>query len=162
MTIRVATKAELYCRRTLGAGHHIAPEYRHNPAARQQSDRFGAYGPKITRSRKAVRWWGSVAMKAANALVLCVGILLAAPTGAQQTQDVAPAKAQPAAAAETKDHLLIVSTTEVSEVSDLLADFRTLYPRIETVYSKVNSYEIYNRIVESSPSSEGPGDVVWS
>ena len=72
------------------------------------------------------------------------------------------AKGQPAAAAETKDQLLIVSTTEVSEVSDLLADFRALYPRIETVYSKVNSYEIYNRIVESPPSSEGPGDVVWS
>ena len=101
-------------------------------------------------------------MKAASALVLCVGILLAAPSGAQQTQDVAPAKAQPAAAAETKDQLLIVSTTEVSEVSDLLADFRALYPRIETVYSKVNSYEIYNHIVDPSPASDGPGDVVWS
>ena len=85
-------------------------------------------------------------MKAANALVLCVGILLAAPTGAQQTQDGAPAKdvakdtakAQPAAATDTKDQLLIVSTTEVSEVSDLLSDFRALYPRIDTVYSKVN------------------------
>ncbi len=101
-------------------------------------------------------------MKALNALVLCVGILLAAPTGAQQMQDVAPAKGQPAVAAETKDQLLIVSTTEVSEVSDLLADFRALYPRIEPIYSKVNSYEIYNRIVETPPSSEGAGDVVWS
>jgi iron(III) transport system substrate-binding protein len=98
-------------------------------------------------------------MRPANALVLCVGILLAAPAGAQQMQDAAPAKGQAAAVA---DKLHIVSTTEVSEVSDLLADFRALYPRIETVYSKVNSYDIYNRIVEASPSGEGPGDVIWS
>ena len=101
-------------------------------------------------------------MKAANALVLCVGILLAAPTGAQQLQDVAPAKGQLAAVAETRDQLHIVSTTDVSEVSDLLADFRALYPRIETAYSKVNSYDIYNRIVEPPSSSEGSGDVIWS
>jgi len=88
--------------------------------------------------------------------------LLAVPTGAQQMQDVAPAKGQPAAVAETRDQLLIVSTTEVSEVSDLLADFRALYPRIETVYSKANSYDIYNRIVESPSSSDGAGDVIWS
>ena len=101
-------------------------------------------------------------MRPANAVVLCVGILLAAPTGAQQMRDGAQTRGQPAAVAETKDKLHIVSTTEVSEVSDLLADFRTLYPRIETVYSKVNSYDIYNRIVESPPSSEGTGDLVWS
>ncbi|MDH6262209.1 ABC transporter substrate-binding protein [Bradyrhizobium sp. BR13661] len=101
-------------------------------------------------------------MKAANAMVLCVGILLAAPTGAQQMQDVAPAKGPLAAIAENRDKLHIVSTTEASEVSDLLADFRALYPRLETVYSKANSYDIYNRIVESPPSSEGSGDVIWS
>src|SRR6476619_8651462 len=98
-------------------------------------------------------------MRAANALILCVGTLLAAPAGAQQVQDVAPVKGQLAAVAETRDQLDIISTTEVSEVSDLLADFRALYPRIETNYSKVNSYDIYNRIVEASPSGEGPGDV---
>jgi iron(III) transport system substrate-binding protein len=101
-------------------------------------------------------------MKAANALVLCVGILLAAPTGAQQMQDVAADKGQKAAGIESRDKLTIISTTEESEVSDLLADFRALYPRIETVYSKVNSNDIYNRIVEPSSSSEAPGDVIWS
>jgi iron(III) transport system substrate-binding protein len=101
-------------------------------------------------------------MRAVNALVLCVGILLAAPTGAQQMRDVAPGKGQMAAAAEARDKLTIVSTTEELEVSDLLADFRTLYPRIETVYSKVNSNDIYDRIVEPSSSSEASGDVIWS
>ena len=38
-------------------------------------------------------------MRPANALVLCVGILLAAPTGAQQMPDAAPAKGQAAAVA---------------------------------------------------------------
>src|SRR6476620_10866798 len=40
--------------------------------------------------------------------------------------------------------------------------FRALYPRIETVYSKINSNDIYNRIVEPASSSEAPGDVIWS
>jgi hypothetical protein len=101
-------------------------------------------------------------MRAANALVLCVGILFAAPTGAQQMQDVAPAKGSVAAVAKARDQLNIVSTTEVSEVADLLADFRALYPRIETVYSKINSNDICNRIVEPASSSEAPGDVIWS
>jgi len=77
-------------------------------------------------------------------------------------QDVAPAKGSVAAVAEARDQLNIVSTTEVSEVADLLADFRALYPRIETVYSKINSNDIYNRIVEPASSSEAPGDVIWS
>jgi len=89
-------------------------------------------------------------------------MLFAAPTNAQQTQDVAPAKGQVAVVAESRDQLKIVSTTDASEVSDLLADFRALYPRIETVYSKVNSNDIFNRIVEPPSSSEASGDVIWS
>jgi hypothetical protein len=43
-TTKVATTTELYCRPLPDAGHHIAAEYRDNRGARQQSDRFGAYG----------------------------------------------------------------------------------------------------------------------
>jgi iron(III) transport system substrate-binding protein len=101
-------------------------------------------------------------MRAANALILCVGILFAEPTWAQQIQDVAPAKGQVAAVAEARDQLKIISTTDASEVSDLLADFRALYPGIETVYSKVNSNDIYDRIVDPPSSSDWSGDVIWS
>jgi iron(III) transport system substrate-binding protein len=101
-------------------------------------------------------------MRAANALALCIGILLAAPTLAQQSQDVAPAKGQVTAAAAARDELNIFSTTDASEVSDLLADFRARYPGIQTVYSKVNSNDIYNRIVDPPSSSEASGDVIWS
>jgi iron(III) transport system substrate-binding protein len=101
-------------------------------------------------------------MRAANALVLCVGILFAAPAMAQQRQDTGVAKGQVTAAAVTRDELNIFSTTDTSEVSDLLADFRALHPNIETVYSKVNSNDLYNGVVESSISSGTSGDVIWS
>jgi iron(III) transport system substrate-binding protein len=101
-------------------------------------------------------------MRAANALVLCVGTLFAAPTLAQQSQDVASVRGQVTAAAVTEDELTIFSTTDASEVSDLLADFRALYPGIKTVYSKVNSNDIYDGVVESSASSGTSGDVIWS
>jgi iron(III) transport system substrate-binding protein len=101
-------------------------------------------------------------MKAASALVLCIGILLAAPTMAQQGQEVVSPEVQVAAAAEAREQLNIVSTTDASEVTDLLADFRARYPAIETVYSKANSNDIYNRVVDPASSSEAPGDIIWS
>ena len=100
-------------------------------------------------------------MRAASALVLCTGILLAAPTMAQGQEVVSP-KIQVAAAAETREQLNIVSTTDASEVTDLLADFRARYPGIETVYSKANSNDIYNQVVDPASSSEAPGDIIWS
>jgi iron(III) transport system substrate-binding protein len=101
-------------------------------------------------------------MRAANALILSVGILVAAPALAQQALDAAPAKVQVTAVAAARDQLEILSTTNESEVSDLLADFRALYPGIETAYSKINSNDIYNRIVDPPTSSETSGDVIWS
>ena len=100
-------------------------------------------------------------MRAASALVLCTGILLAAPTMAQGQEVVSP-KIQVAAAAETREQLNIVSTTDASEVTDLLADFRARYPGIETIYSKANSNDIYNQVVDPASSSEAPGDIIWS
>jgi len=101
-------------------------------------------------------------MRAANALFLCIGILLAAPTMAQHLQDVAAPKGQLAAAVEAREQLNIVSTTDQSEVADLLADFRARYPGIEAVYSKVNSNDIYNQIVDPASSIGTPGDIIWS
>ena len=100
-------------------------------------------------------------MRAANALFLCA-ILLAAPTAAQQLREVAAPGSQVAATVEAREQLHIVSTTDASEVADLLADFRARYPGIETVYSKVNSNDIYNQIVDPASSSDTPGDIIWS
>jgi iron(III) transport system substrate-binding protein len=101
-------------------------------------------------------------MRAVSALFLCVGILLVAPTKAQQLREVAPSKGQAAAAVESKEQLNIVSTTDASEVADLLADFRARYPGIETVYSKENSNDIYDQVVDPASSGEAPGDLIWS
>jgi iron(III) transport system substrate-binding protein len=100
-------------------------------------------------------------MRAVNALFLYVGILLAAPTMAQPLPEVASPKDQ-VAAAEATQQLNIVSTTDVSEVADLLADFRARYPGVETVYSKASSNNIYNQIVDPSSSSAPSGDLIWS
>ena len=100
--------------------------------------------------------------RAAIALVCCVGILLAAPTKAQQAQDVAPDKRNLTASAGTRTQLNIIATTEGLEVAELLADFRARYPDIETVYSKINSNDIYDHIVDPASSDEAPGDIIWS
>src|SRR5258708_11183826 len=101
-------------------------------------------------------------MRAANALALCVGILLAAPAMAQQVKEVAPPKGQAPPAVEAREQLNIVSTTDASEVADLLADFRANYPNIETVYSKMNSNDIYNHIADPPSSGTASGDLIWS
>jgi iron(III) transport system substrate-binding protein len=101
-------------------------------------------------------------MRVANALLLCLGILLPVPTLAQQVQEVAAPKGQAGAAVEAKEQLNIVSTTEDSEVAELLADFRARYPDIDTVYSKINSNDIYNQIVDPPASGAASGDIVWS
>jgi iron(III) transport system substrate-binding protein len=100
-------------------------------------------------------------MRATNAVVLCVGILLAMPAVAQMREITAP-KDRVAAAVESREQLNIISTTDASEVADLLADFRARNPSIETVYSKVNSNDIYNQIIDPNSSSAAPGDVIWS
>jgi iron(III) transport system substrate-binding protein len=47
-------------------------------------------------------------MRAANVLILCVGIMFAAPIRAQQTRDVVPAKGRVAAVGEARHELRIV------------------------------------------------------
>jgi iron(III) transport system substrate-binding protein len=100
-------------------------------------------------------------MTAAKALILCMGALLATPATAQLAQVAAP-KGQVAAVAGAREPLNIVATTEDSEVADLLADFRARFPGVDAVYSKINSNDIYNQIVDPSTSSAASGDIIWS
>jgi iron(III) transport system substrate-binding protein len=112
-------------------------------------------------------------MKAAKALVLCIAMSFAAPAPAQQNAELAPARDAPVkdkaaakatdkATDKTRDNLEILSTTEPLEVSELLADFRARYPDIDTVYSKLNSNDIYERVVETPTAGGTSGDVIWS
>src|SRR4051794_33164815 len=106
-------------------------------------------------------------MRAVKASILCVGVLMAWPAMSQQEQGVpapkaAPAKGQVSTAVGAKEQLTIVSTTQDAEVADLLADFRAAHPDIDISYSKINSNDIYNQIVDPSTSSTPPGDIIWS
>jgi iron(III) transport system substrate-binding protein len=100
-------------------------------------------------------------MGATKALALCVGILLAWPAMSEQAQVGTP-KAQASAPAGVREQLNIVSTTQDADVADLLTDFRARHPDIDTVHTKINSNDIYNRIVDPSTSSTAPGDIIWS
>src|SRR3954453_15806877 len=100
-------------------------------------------------------------MGAAKALALCVGVLLAWPAKSEQAQ-LGPLKGQASAIAGVREQLNIVSTTQDADVADLLTDFRARHPGIETVHTKINSNDIYNRIVDPSTSSAAHGDIIWS
>jgi iron(III) transport system substrate-binding protein len=101
-------------------------------------------------------------MKAANALALLIGILIAAPAKAQETLIIAPVKSLGTTIAETKGELKVFSTTDMLEVSDLLADFHAHNPGISIEYTKWNSGDLYNHVVESASSNTAPADLVWS
>ena len=101
-------------------------------------------------------------MRVATTLFLCVGFLLARPTLAQQAGAVVPPSAQASAAAGARQQLNIVATTEDAEVADLLADFRAQNSGIDAVYSKINSNDIYNQIVDPQASGPPAADIVWS
>ncbi|MGC1561190.1 MAG: ABC transporter substrate-binding protein, partial [Bradyrhizobium sp.] len=100
-------------------------------------------------------------MRATKALALCVGVLLAWPAMSEQAQ-VAPPGRQVSGTAVAREQLIIVSTTQDTDVADLLADFRARHPDIDTVHIKINSNDIYNQIVDPSTSSAAPGDIIWS
>ena len=106
-------------------------------------------------------------MRVATASALCAGILLAWPTMSPEAQVVTPpkvaaAKDQASTTVGAKEQLTIVSTTPDAEVAELLADFRTAHPGIDIFYSKINSNDIYDQIIDPSTSSTPPGDIIWS
>lgn len=65
-------------------------------------------------------------------------------------------------AAQKQGHLSIYSTTDAREVSGLLRDFRSLYPRISVEYSDLNSTELYSRFIAEVAAHEGTADLLWS
>lgn len=65
-------------------------------------------------------------------------------------------------AAKQEGRLSIYSTTDAREVTDLINDFRSLYPEITVEYADLNSTEIYSRFIAEVAAREGTADFLWS
>jgi len=65
-------------------------------------------------------------------------------------------------AAIRQGHLSIYSTTDAREVTELLRDFRALYPQITVEYADLNSTELYSRFIAEVAAKEGSADFLWS
>ena len=65
-------------------------------------------------------------------------------------------------AAENEANLVIYSTTDIAVAKYLIADFRTLYPKIEVEYEDLNSTELHHRFVAETQLGGRSADVVWS
>ena len=84
-----------------------------------------------------------------------------APRG-QVPPGYAAAYAATVKAAEDEGQLVIYATTDASVAKPLIADFRSLYPRIEISYEDLNSTELYHRFVAETQLGGATADVLWS
>jgi iron(III) transport system substrate-binding protein len=90
----------------------------------------------------------------------CLAVGLFAPARAQPPEYVS--RAALVAFAEREGALQVLSTTDTAEVSDLLADFRTLYPGIKLEYGKRSSGDLYGALVRDAAAGTGSADLLWS
>ncbi len=65
-------------------------------------------------------------------------------------------------AAEDEGQLLIHSTTDERVAAPLVADFRSLYPRVDVTYEDLNSTELYHRFIAEVQLGRQAADVLWS
>jgi len=65
-------------------------------------------------------------------------------------------------AAENEASLVIYATTDAAVAKYLIADFRTLYPKIEVEYEDLNSTELHHRFIAETQLGGRSADVVWS
>ncbi len=97
---------------------------------------------------------------AASLALLCA----AAPAALAQTavpQGYPAAYAEVIAAAEKEGALSIYATADASEVSELLSQFRALYPKLKVEYADQNSTELYSRYVAEAAAGK-TADFIWS
>ena len=88
-------------------------------------------------------------------------VLPFAPRG-QVPPGYAPSYEATVRAAENEAGLVIYSTTDTAVAKYLIADFQTLYPRIEVDYEDLNSTELHHRFVAETQLGGRSADVVWS
>ena len=65
-------------------------------------------------------------------------------------------------AAEDEGRLSIHSTTDEHVAAPLVADFRSLYPRIDVSYEDLSSTELYYRFIAETRLGREAADVLWS
>ena len=64
-------------------------------------------------------------------------------------------------AANKEGALSIYSTADAAEVSELLTEFRALYPKLKVEYADQNSTELYSRYVAEAAAG-ATADLIWS
>lgn len=70
--------------------------------------------------------------------------------------------AQIVRAAENEGRLVIYSSTDANVAAPLIADFRSMYPRIEVTFEDLNTTELYHRFIAETHLGAGTADVLWS
>jgi iron(III) transport system substrate-binding protein len=65
-------------------------------------------------------------------------------------------------AAALEGVVTIYTTTDETEVADLLAGFHVLRPNIRVEYDELNSTELYDRFLTEAAAGKVAGDLVWS
>lgn len=99
-------------------------------------------------------------------LVLSLALSILALTGEAQAQTPVPpgypaAYAELIEAANKEGALSIYSTADAAEVSELLTQFRALYPKLKVEYADQNSTELYSRYVAEAAAG-ATADLIWS
>lgn len=101
-------------------------------------------------------------------LVLCcfsfakeLEVLPYAPRG-QVPSGYPPEYAATIRAAEEEGNLLIYSNTDIRPASELVEDFRKLYPKIAVEYQDLNSTELHYRFVSEMQLGYDSADIIWS
>jgi iron(III) transport system substrate-binding protein len=74
----------------------------------------------------------------------------------------APGYASMVRAAEDEGRLVIYATTDADVVRPLLADFRSMYPRVRVEYDDLTSTELYHRYLAETQLGTESADVLWS
>lgn len=65
-------------------------------------------------------------------------------------------------AAEDEGRLVIYAATDADVAAPLIADFRTMYPRIDVTYEDLNSIELYHRFIAETKLGADTADILWS
>ena len=65
-------------------------------------------------------------------------------------------------AANKEGELNILSATDPSKASGLIAEFHRLYPRIRLHFVEMSAQQVYDRVTRESASGHGTSDLVWS
>ena len=84
------------------------------------------------------------------------------PPSGQVPSGYPPEYAATIRAAEDEGKLIIYSNTDIRVASDLVEDFRKVYPKIEVEYEDLNSTELHYRFISETLLGHDSADIVWS